>query len=150
MAFKSKMLGRDAVMRKLRDLVPDAEKEAAKAQIEAADELAIAIKARAPVGRDEGAGDYRASIRGGRIAEAPERAVIGARRSKDPNATGVFANHKWRWLEFGTAERFKKTGASTGQMPAQPHIFPTFRQYRKKIRRKVATAINWAVRKARG
>jgi HK97 gp10 family phage protein len=150
MAIKARFLGREAVMRRLRKLVPDAEKEAAKAQLEAAEELAEAIEARAPIGRGDDAGDYRASIRGGRIADAPGKSVRGTRATKDPNATGVFANYKWRWIEFGTAERFKKNGASSGKMPAEPHIFPTYRAMKKKIRRKVAGGINEAVRRAKG
>jgi len=150
MAMKAKMLGRDAVMRRLRELVPEAEKEAAKAQLEAAQDLAKQIAARAPVGVDEGSGDYKASIRAGRLADNPGRDLVGTRRTSDPNAAGVFANYKWRWIEFGTKERFKRSGASTGAMPRQPHIFPTFRANRKRIRRKVANAINRAVRKVKG
>lgn len=149
MAFKSKMVGHDAVMRRLREIAPEAEKEVAVAQIEAAEELAGAIEDRAPIGQGPDAGDYRASIRGGRIADNPGADVFGQRKTKDPNATGVFANFKWRWIEFGTRERFRKNGASSGVMPRQPHIYPTFREHRKAIRRKVARAVNRALRKTR-
>lgn len=133
MAIKAKFLGREAVTRKLRQLVPEAEKQAAIAQMEAATELAAAISARAP----RRTGEYADSIEGDKLSNRRE-AAIGA-RTKDPNATGIFANFKWRWLEFGTVK-----------MSAQPHIFPTFRAARKRIRRKVANAINKAVRKAKG
>lgn len=136
-------------MRRLRQLVPDAEKEVAKAQLEAAEELADAIEDRAPIGRGPDAGDYRASIKAGRLADAPGGSLMGS-RTKDPNATGVFANFKWRWIEHGTVERFRKNGASSGSMPRQPHIFPTFREHRKRIRRKIAGAMNRAVRRAKG
>ncbi|WAX93194.1 HK97 gp10 family phage protein [Aminobacter sp. NyZ550] len=134
MAIKAKMLGREAVTRRLRRLVPDAEKEAASAQLEAAQELATAIEQRAPLGES---GDYRASIEGGRLADKPQNAVFGS-STKDPNATGIFADYIWRFLEFGTVK-----------MAAQPHIFPTYRAMKKRIRRKVAGAINKAVRKAK-
>lgn len=150
MALKATMIGRDAVMRRLRELVPDAEKAAAKAQLEAAQDLAKDIAARAPVGIDAGAGDYKASIRAGRLADNPGKDLVGRAPTKDPNATGVFADYKWRWIEYGTKERFKRNGASTGIMPRKPHIFPTFRANRKRIRRKIANAINRAVRKAKG
>ncbi|HTV69327.1 MAG TPA: HK97-gp10 family putative phage morphogenesis protein [Rhizobiaceae bacterium] len=132
MAIKAKFLGRDAVTRKLRKLVPDAEKQAAIAQMEAAMDLASAIRPRAP----RLTGEYADSIQGDRLSNRRE-AAVGA-RTKDPNATGIFASWKWRWLEFGTVK-----------MPARPHIMPTFRAARKRIRRKVANAINKAVRKAK-
>ncbi|MGN6146880.1 MAG: HK97-gp10 family putative phage morphogenesis protein [Mesorhizobium sp.] len=146
MAIKAKMLGREAVMRKLNQLVPEAEKELAEAQLDAAVDLADAIRPRAPV--DEG--DYARSIEGARLADKPGTAVIGA-STKDKNATGVFADHKWRWIEFGTGERVQKTtGRRVGRMPAQPHIMPTYRAKIKAIRRKMAGAVNKAVRKVRG
>ncbi|WP_181182629.1 hypothetical protein [Mesorhizobium sp. B3-1-9] len=58
--------------------------------------------------------------------------------TKDPNATGIFAEFIWRFLEFGTVK-----------MAARPHIFPTYRAYRKKLRRRIAGAVNRAVRKAK-
>ncbi len=144
------MLGRDAVMRKLGQLVPEAEKQLADEQIDAAVDLADAIRPRAPVADIDG-GEYRQSIRGARLSENGGNAVVGLRQTKDKNATGVFANFKWRWIEFGTGERIQKTtGRRVGRMPAQPHIFPTYREKRKSIRRKMANAVNRAVRKVMG
>lgn len=158
MAFKAKMLGRDAVMRKLRELVPEAEKDLAVAQLEAAEDLAGAIADRAP----KDSGDYASSIEGARLADKPAGRRVGGKvretqtgralgATKDPNATGVFASFKWRWLEFGTAERIqKKTGRKVGRMPAQPHVFPTYRGKLKAIRRRMAGAVNKAVRRIKG
>lgn len=149
MSISAKFKGRGALIKRLSQLVPEVAQEVATAQLEAAEDLAAAIEQRAPLGDGDNAGDYRASIKGGRIADHPGKAVLGASSVKDKNATGVFADFKWRWLEFGTAERtVKKTGKSSGRMPAQPHIFPTYRAKKKAIRRKVAAAINRAVRKA--
>lgn len=165
MAIKAQMLGRDAVMKRLRQLVPDAEEGAAAAQLEAAKDLAKAIQPRAPRGAT---GEYAASIQGDRLANRPDKRAIGGSATKDPNATGVFASHEWRWLEFGTGPHvIKPKGAPALTFrgregfvsvksvnhpgtAAQPHIFPTFRAKKKAIRRKVAGAINKAVRKARG
>jgi HK97 gp10 family phage protein len=69
----------------------------------------------------------------------PGRTPVGISATKDPNAWGIFADFKWRWLEFGTRK-----------MRARPHIFPTYRAARKKIRRKIANAINKEIRKAKG
>lgn len=146
MAIKAKMLGRAAVMRRLNHLVPEAEKQLADAQLEAAVDLADAIRPRAPVND----GEYRDSIRGGRLDDNPGAAPVGLRQTKDRNATGVFALFKWRWIEWGTKARFRKDGSSSGVMPAHPHILPTFRAKRKVIRRKMANAVNKAVRKFRG
>lgn len=132
-------------MRRLRALVPAAEAELAKEQLEGAVELANRIKPRAP----RNTGRYAASIQGDRLANRPGERRIGGKvkatgvgrqlsATKDPNATGVFAEFIWRFLEFGTVK-----------MAARPHIFPTFRAYRKKLRRRMANAVNRAVRKAR-
>ncbi len=148
MAIRGKFVGREKLAKRLRTLVPDIDQEAAKAQLEAAEELAEAIEQRAPLGHGPSPGDYRASIRGGKLSDNPGAAVFGLRQTKDKNATGIFASFLWRWLEYGTAKRtVKSTGKSSGKMEAQPHIFPTYRQHKKRIRRKVASAINRAVRR---
>lgn len=138
MAIKAKFLGRDAVMKKLNKMVPDAERELAQAQMDVAREAASRIAARAPVGAT---GDYKGSIQADRLANRPKNELLGAiRETKDKNATGVFAKFTWRWLEFGTVNMKKG---------ARPHIFPTWRAYRKTARRKMAAAVNKAVRKAK-
>jgi HK97 gp10 family phage protein len=134
MAIKARFLGREAVTRRLHNLVPDAEKEAAIAQLEAAEEVAAAISAQAP----KATGRYSQSIEGARIADRPTQTAIGFTDKRDPNATGVFADYIWRFLEFGTI-----------RIAARPHVLPTYRAMKKRIRRKVAGAINKAVRKAR-
>lgn len=136
MAYRAKFLGREAVMRKLNRMVPDAEKELAAAQIDVAREAASRIAMRAPVGVT---GDYKGSIEADLIANRPKNELVGAiKETKDKNATGVFAKWIWRFLEFGTVN-----------MAARPHIFPTWRAYRKTARRKMAAAVNKAVRKAK-
>ncbi len=167
MAFKAKMLGREATMRKLRRIVPEAEAELAVAQLDVAREAAGKIAARAPVGAT---GAYKASIEGGRLADRPaQERALGGQPTKDKNATGVFAAWFWRFLEFGTsahtiraknapALRFRGLGGELVSKQsvkhpgtaAQPHIFPTWRAYRKTARRKMANAVNKAVRKAMG
>ncbi len=122
-------------MRKLNRMLPDAERELAAAQMEVAQEAASRIAARAPVGAT---GDYKESIEADRIANRPYQEFTGIRKTKDKNATGVFAKFTWRWLEFGTV----KTAA-------RPHIFPTWRAFRKTARRKMANAVNKAVRRAK-
>ncbi|TJV20610.1 MAG: HK97 gp10 family phage protein [Mesorhizobium sp.] len=136
MNIKAKFEGRDAVLGRLRKLLPDTEQEVAAQQMASAQELAGAISVRAPHGAT---GEYARSIEADRIAGRPGKQLLGLRQTKDPNATGVFADFMWRFLEFGTVK-----------MPALPHIFPTYRAYKKRIRRKVAGALNKAVRKARG
>jgi len=139
MAIKAKMLGRDKTMKLLNGIVPEAEKELAKAQIEAAQSVANKIKPRAPGPRT---GAYQASIQAARLADRPKERAVGGGASNsnttDPNATGVFADYIWRFLEFGTVKMAKR-----------PHIFPTYRQEKPKIRRKMAAAVRKAVKKAK-
>jgi len=142
MRIKVKVEGRGALMARLRAIVPEAEKNLAVAQLEGAKELASRIKPRAP--RNTGA--YAASIEGDRLSNRPGQRRVGGKvkstsagrelsATKDPNATGIFADFKWRWLEFGTVK-----------MAARPHIFPTYRAFKKQLRRKMASAVNKAVR----
>lgn len=159
MVIKAKMLGREALMRKLNQLVPEAEKQLAEAQIDIAKEAASRIAARAPVD----SGEYKSSIEGARLADRPQKASLFGTTTKDKNATGVFAAWYWRFIEFGTSahtimaknapalhlrgdvfvDEVNHPGAK-----AQPHIFPAWRSYQKTARRKMANAVNKAVRKA--
>ncbi|QRM43987.1 HK97-gp10 family putative phage morphogenesis protein [Rhizobium sp. BG4] len=138
MKVKAKFLGRETTMRLLNQIVPDAEKELAKEQLAAAQMLASKIKPRTP-GPKTGA--YRASIEADRLVNRPRQAPAGGikNETKDPNATGVFADFIWRFLEFGTVKMAKR-----------PHIFPTYRQERPKIRRQMAAAVRKAVKKVKG
>lgn len=137
MRIRAKFEGREKVMARLRRIVPEAEEQMAQAQLEAAQDLAQRIQARAP----RNTGDYARSIQGDRLANRPGQRFVGQGikgQTKDPNATGIFAKFIWRFLEFGTVK-----------MAARPSIFPTYRANKKRIRRKVANAVNKAVRKAR-
>jgi HK97 gp10 family phage protein len=136
MKLKAKVIGREALYRRLNQLVPNAEKELAVAQLEVAQELADRVRPRAP----RRTGRYAASIQGDKLSNRPgKKLAIGLRgQTKDRNATGLFAEWIWRFLEFGTVK-----------MAARPHIFPTWRAYKKRARRKMAGAVNKAVRKAR-
>lgn len=51
-------------------------------------------------------------------------------------------------VEFGTEERQRKDGASTGTMPAIPFLLPAWRLNRARVQRRINTAINRAVREA--
>lgn len=137
MKIKAKFEGRAALYARLRKVAPLAETELATAQLEGAQELASRIRPRAP----RRTGRYAASIQGDKLSNRPTKKAVakGLKGStKDPNATGIFAEFIWRFLEFGTVK-----------MGARPHIFPTYRAYRKKLRRKMAGAVNKAIRRAK-
>lgn len=144
MAMKAKVLGREALTRRLNELAPNVEKYAAAAKLEIAQDAAKQIAARAP--RDTG--DYAESIEGGLLSSRPRQQQIGIQATKDKDATGVFGKFTWRWLEFGTAPHAIGSGVHPGTA-AQPHIFPTWRSLKKKARRKLLAAVNKAVREAR-
>jgi len=152
---------RDAVMKRLREIVPEAEAAAAAAQEISAKELAEAIKGRAP----RFSGEYVNSIRAVKLAgRNDDLKPVGLEQTKDPNAWGIVALYIWRFIESGTRPHTiaaKKKGrlafrigdrlirtplvAHPG-MKARPHIFPTYRALKKRIRRRVATAINKAIK----
>lgn len=172
--FKGQWVGRERLMRRLSQLVPEAEKQLADAQLQAGEDLAEKIQSRAPVGVS---GEYKASIHAERLADSAGTRRVGGKikdttagkaiiKTKDKNAVGIYAGFIWRFLEFGTRAHtikakngpllvFKgKDGNNIAVpsvqhpgMPRQPHVFPTYRAEKKKIRRKMAAAVNKAVRK---
>ncbi|NTG48972.1 HK97 gp10 family phage protein [Agrobacterium rhizogenes] len=162
--FKAKVLGRAELTARLAALVPEAEKQAEKAKLEVAQEAAMLISARAPADT----GEYRNEIVGGYQRDHHAKSTLSMQKSKDPDATGVFGPFIWRFLEFGSrahmikAKPGEKLAFKTAEgesvftrgvrhpgTPAQPHIFPTWRAYKPKAKRKIANAINKAVRAAR-
>ncbi|WP_065091502.1 HK97-gp10 family putative phage morphogenesis protein [Rhizobium leucaenae] len=162
MALKAKILGREALTAKLDQLAPAATKYAAEAKLKAAEELAEAIRDKAPVGASL---EYRESIEGDLLNSRPHQEQVGIQKSKDPDATGIFAEFIWRFLEFGTAPHNTAKGGGTvlgkathtagggTQHPgtsAQPHIFTTYRAMKPAIKKKIRAAINKGVREAMG
>ncbi|ACM26524.1 HK97 gp10 family phage protein [Rhizobium rhizogenes] len=140
MALKAKVLGREALNAKLSKIAPNVEKYAVDAKLMAADELAEAIRARAPRGATL---EYAESIEGDLLKDRPQQERIGVSKTKDPSAVGVFAQFIWNWLEFGTAPHGSHPGT-----PAQPHVFPTYRAMKPAIKKKIRAAVNRAVREA--
>jgi len=145
MRTQVKWLGREALYRRLNQLLPNVEQEIAVEQLEGAKELANRIRPRAP----RNTGHYSNTIEADRLSNRPSDRRVGGKvkttsagktviATKDPNATGIFAEFIWRFLEFGTVK-----------MAARPHIFPTYRAYRKRLRQRIAGAVNKAVRKAK-
>lgn len=94
--IKAKVLGREALTKKLNQVAPLANKYAAEAKLQIAEDAAEAISDKAPIGKGKVYGDYAASIQGARISDRPNaKAMVGTSASKDPDATGVFA--AWIW-----------------------------------------------------
>ncbi|TPK18062.1 HK97 gp10 family phage protein [Mesorhizobium sp. B2-5-7] len=165
MAMKATVLGREALQRKLDALVPEASAAAAKAKLEVAREAASRIASRAPVGET---GSYKDSIIGARQADMPGIKPASGQPSKDPDATGVYAEFVWRWLEWGTAPHkitgkdgslvFPGADGTLVSVPsvvhpgarAHPHIFYTWRAYRKAAKAKISRAISAAVKASMG
>lgn len=164
MAIKTKTIGREALQRRLDELVPEAAAAAAQAKLEVAQEAASRIAARAPVRT----GDYKGSIRGGRQADNPGILPVGGKKSTDPDATAVYADFIWRFLEFGTAPHnvAKGGGNNAGKIAlitgrpsklgvkpiahpgsrAFPHVFYTWKAMRKAAKSKISRAISKAVK----
>jgi len=162
MAFKAKVMGRQALMRRLNQLAPNAEKYAAEAKLEVVKEAANLISADAPYRT----GNYMQEIKGERQADNPNHAPMVGAKSKDPDATAVYAPYIWRFLEFGTKSRmaeaprqnrnYRRTAVLTKEKhahpgtPAQPHVFPTWRAFKPTAKKRINAAINRAVREVTG
>jgi hypothetical protein len=55
-----------------------------------------------------------------------------------------------RWFEFGTAERFHKSGKSTGRITARPYFYPTMRANKSRIKGRITRAVNKGMKRANG
>lgn len=165
MAIKARVLGREALTRNLERITPGVTEAAAKAKLEVAQEAARRIKDAAP----HKTGEYAASIKGERQADNPGIKPVGGRQSKDPDATAVYAEFIWRFIEWGTAPHlikgrggknlvFKGEDGRTVSVPsvnhpggrAHPHVFPTWKAYRKAAKAKISRAIGKAVKASLG
>lgn len=162
MALKATITGKDALFRRLAQVAPNVEKYAAEAKRKGGDELAEAIRQRAPTGATL---EYMESIEADELANRPHQERVSKAAAKDPTAVGLFAEYIYRFLEFGTAPHSTVSGsgtkggakakaseiASTQMHPgtrAQPHIFPTYRAMRPKILKRIRAAVNKGVREA--
>jgi HK97 gp10 family phage protein len=160
MALKATITGKDALFRRLTEVAPNVAKYATEAKRKAGDELAEAIRQRAPTGATL---EYMESIEADDLANRPHQERVSKAAAKDPTAVGLFAEYIWRWLEWGTAPHntAKGGGAVLGQAThregggtqhpgtrAQPHIWPTYREMKPKILRRIRAAVNKGVREA--
>lgn len=166
MAFKATIIGREALTRKLESLTPGVTEAAAKAKLEVAREAANRIAAAAPTGAT---GAYKDSIIGARQADMPGHKPLNGQSSKDPDATAVYADFVWKFLEYGTklhvikgknGKKLSFIGANGKRVSvdavvhpgatAEPHVFPTWKAYRKTAKAKISKAISAAVKKSLG
>jgi hypothetical protein len=161
MALNAKILGREALTRRLNQIAPNVEKYSADAKYEIAQEAAERMRGAAPRGETM---EYAESIDGDFLRNRPGANVLpGTNPTKDASAAGIFALFIWRFLEFGTAPHNMEPGGGTalgkaklaggGGRPhpgsrAFPHIFPIWRAYRAEARRKLIAAVNRGVREA--
>lgn len=164
MVLKVKVIGREALTKRLRQLAPKAIEAMDKVKMEVAQEAAAAIAANAPKSADGGA--YAASIKAEYQNANPDKEVFGARKSKDPTAVGIYGSYIWRFLEYGTKaslgsasrvdRRYKAGNVMTqakgahAATPAQPHVFPVWRGMRKKALSKIRRTLNKGIREAMG
>lgn len=156
--IKGELQGRQKLMERLNKLAPNIEKYAAEAKLEAGSELAEAVQVLAPLGDTL---DYADSIKADFVKNRPAQEQVGIRASKDEHAVGLFAKFIWQFLEFGTRPHNvakgggtvagqKQVGSTGAKMHpgsrAFPHIFPTYRALKPKIRKRIRVAVNRAIR----
>ena len=53
-----------------------------------------------------------------------------------------------QWFEFGTKERYQKSGKFTGKITTQPFFYPVWRARKRWIKGKITRAINKALRES--
>lgn len=165
MAMKAKIQGREALTRKLNQMAPNANKYAAEEKLAIAKEAAARMASSAPAK----SGNYRKSIQGDFQRNRSDHNKIGGgdyEKTKDPDATGIFANYIWRFLEHGTkfspgegpkqdrrykrrvvTIKVKKGHAATRPFP---HIYANWRAMRDDSKRRIHLAIVRGVREAMG
>jgi HK97 gp10 family phage protein len=160
MAMKAKVQGREALMRRLNALAPNAEKYAAEAKLSIMEDFAAEMEQKAPTGASL---EYMHSFEADFLRNQPTQKQVGIQATKDKDAVGLFASWIWRFLEFGTAPHSTAKGGGTvagkksaaadpsGMHPgttAQPHIFPAWRAAKPQAKKRLSAAINKAVREA--
>ncbi|KQR77582.1 HK97 gp10 family phage protein [Rhizobium sp. Leaf341] len=158
--IKAKVQGREALMKRLNALAPNAEKYAADAKIAIMEDFAAEMEQKAPTGATL---EYMHSFDADFLRNRPAQEQVGIQASKDKDAVGLFAAWIWRFLEFGTAPHSTAKGGGTvaGKKaaaanpvgmhpgtPAQPHIFPAWRAVKPQAKKRLNAAINKAVREA--
>jgi len=165
MAFKAKVLGREALMRKLERITPGVTEAAAEAKLEVVKDAANIISADAP----HDTGGYMESIQGDFQKNRPGIVPVGGKQSKDPDAAAIYADFRWRWLEWGTAPHkiagrngknlvFLGADGSLVSTPsvqhpgsrAHPHVFSNWSRIKPQAKRKIAKAVNDAVKRSLG
>lgn len=52
------------------------------------------------------------------------------------------------WAEFGTSERYHKSGKYTGKITAQPYFYPVMRSNKSLVRGRVSRAVNKGMKRA--
>lgn len=163
MAIRAKVLGRETLMRNLEKITPGIAKATAPVKLEIAKEAANLISAAAPAKT----GKYMESIQGGRQVDNPGAHFFG-KRSRDPDACGVYADFIWRFLEWGTAPHlikgrgknlvFKGEDGRIVSVPsvnhpgthAHPHVFPEWKKFKPRGQRMINQAVRGAVKASLG
>jgi hypothetical protein len=51
-----------------------------------------------------------------------------------------------RWFEFGTFQRYHRSGKATGAIAAQPYFYPAYRANRKAVRSRIAKKLKQATK----
>lgn len=143
--FQARIVDRETITKQIDGIHPNILISVAALQVKIARELATKMSQRAPEGDPQwrkpgrSPGTYQRSFQYGKLSEhRGDKSVRGnMNETKDPNATGVWAEFAWRFIEYGVhgGER-------------RPHIWPTYREQRKAMKRRLARAMRVAITKA--
>lgn len=84
------------------------------------------------------------SIKIGKVGAREYEKIAITIYARSPSGSGFNA----AWFEFGTAERFHKSGKSTGRITAQPFFYPVYRANKSRIKSTIRAAVRRAVKKS--
>ena len=132
-----------ALNRKLTVVIPKRVEDATRLAMEkGAEELVGMMQRLAPFQ------DIRDSIKW-KWGSAPKGAFtldkVEASEGSGLKITVYATDYRARWFEFGTSERFQKSGKSTGVLPQHPFFFPSYRAMRKRIKSRVTREMKKAI-----
>lgn len=85
----------------------------------------------------------RGSITIGKVAGREYDKIAVRIYARGPQGSGWAAV----WFEFGTKDRFHKSGKWTGRMPITPFFFPTYRANRSSAKSNISRAVRRGLKK---
>lgn len=141
----------DALAKQLEAILPEIKARLVPALVKSAEEVAGRAKTLAEASRRTGSLIESIAVTGPGettppYAEGGQSATLGELQAVV--TAGDTDNRHGHLVEFGTEARAKKSGASTGKMPAKPFMLPAWRLSKARTERRISRAINAGIKDA--